>query len=375
MKRRTDHLFSLRGGLLLLGWFVFAACLCGCGGEAQPPAWEDFCAEMEQNFSENPDVLTPNYIDLDGWCYFLAEDSRQIYRFSQVDPQPEAIIQNAWGCMTVMEEGVLFLRGHENYIGSLFWDVQYDLILWQDGVETILWKNADIDSSDNNLVTVGDFLIYCGKSKMRVRPLMLEGAEPHVGKCIGDIPDIYDTQNLVWCDGKTLWYGVEKDTGSTAALRKMTLRTKAYTDQATTGWRSTGWDARHPWPLAVQNQQLYYVENGKLYVQTLDQLTARELRDIPENEEVNVYMTSTGEVMTLTKDHRRGQYTAQALSAGWSLEAEDRVMVETVFGNIAVVKRREYIDGYNYYLRTELYRVNTQAKTWVSSGKLYMETN
>ncbi len=110
MKRRTDHLFSLRGGLLLLGWFVFAACLCGCGGEAQLPAWEDFCAEMEQNFSENPDVLTPNYIDLDDWCYFLAEDSRQIYRFSQADPQPEAIIQNAWGCMTVMEEGVLFMR-------------------------------------------------------------------------------------------------------------------------------------------------------------------------------------------------------------------------------------------------------------------------
>lgn len=374
----TTHRFNSHKGVqLFFCCIVFAVCVSGCSlqGNSQQPTWEDFCAETEQTFSENSSPLTPNYVDSDGWCYFLAEDSRQIYRFSQEDPQPKVVIEDAWKCMTVIEAGVLFLRGHERYVGSHLWAVHYDLVLWQDGVETVLWKNSDIDPRDGNVVTVGNYLIYYRKSKIHIRPLILEDTVPSVGACIGDIPDIYHTQDFIWCDGETLWYGERNHTQAISALRALTLRTEVYTNYETSDWSSAGWDRRQPWPIGAQNGQLYFVQDGRLYMQDLKNLTVQELRDLQAYECANVYGTSTGEAMVFAKVPQQSRYITQNIAAGWTLESTDRIMVQTVFGDMAVVKCREYIDGYDYYPRTALYRLNTNAKAWESSGELYVEAS
>lgn len=348
-------------------------CSCGLQNGANNPTWDDFCAAMEDSYGEEPGTLTANYVDRDGWCYFLAEDSRQIYRFSEESPQWELIVEDAWGCMTVMDKGVLFLRGRGIYIGTLYWGNEYDLILWQDGIETLLWENTDIIPRDGCMLAVGNFLIYDGYGDLSVRPLLLDGENPKVGDSVGEITDCTATQRLLWCDGTTLWYGVRDETSAIDTIRAMELETKTNADSVTSGWKATGWDARYPWSIAVSDNQLYYVQDDRIYVQDLTQMRVQEVCAIPENTEAYAYGTSTGEALVLWQDYSQGWHITQDISAGWTLETSERITVQTVLGNIAIVKIREYIDGYDYCVRTALYELDTNKRIWQSNGDVYVE--
>ncbi len=337
--------------------------------------WTDFCKAMNQKFSEESGELTANYIDNDGWCYFLAEDEHRIFRFREDGEYPEVIIEDAWGCMTVTEDGVLFLRGHENYIGSYLWSIEYDLIFWQEGTETVLWEDAAISPRDGCMITVGDYLIYDGQDDLEIRPLLLDGDDPYIGKLIGTIRECTAIQRLLWTNGTELWYGVQNGAFSIDALRKMDIGTKAFIDSETTKWSATGWDVRHPWSMAVCKEKLYYYQNNIVYCQDLSTMTLKELYNISGKMDAQVYGTTTGEPLVLLEDYTKGinspdRFVTADLASGLKLLNKVQGQVQTILGDVAVVKTHDYVNDYDYFSRTALYRLDTGALIWISNGDI-----
>ena len=373
----NNHSGKIMRSLALLCLAVMLASSCGCkqSNIRNQSEWDDFCTALASEFQNVPGSLMPNYIDNDGWLYFLAEDERRIYRFNEETGYPEAIIEDVWGCMTVAENGVLFLRGCENFIGNQLWSVEYDLILWQEGTETILWEDADISPRDGCMITVGDYLIYDGQEDLEIRPLLLDGDTPHIGNIIGTIPGCTAIQRLLWTDGAELWYGVQNGSFSVDALRKMDISTKAFVDVETSKWSATGWDVRHPWPIAVSKENLYYYQNGIVYGQDLNTLTVQELCKISENMDARVYGTTTGEPLVLLEDYTKDisspvRFVTADLASGLKLLNKVEGQVQMILGDVAVVRIHDYVNDYDYFSRTALYRLDTDALFWISNGDI-----
>lgn len=220
----------------------------------------NFCAVAIEQYQEKPGRISPNYRDHE-WCYFWAADEWCIYRIKAGMKKPELVIEDACSSLTVTDQGILFLRKiQDNYIGDMLWSTRYDLMLWQDGTETTVWKDAQIACEDGSIATVGDYLIYRKKFNdgIYTRRLRWEVNRYSLGLQRKLFPGCKAIQSLLWADGASIWYAVDNVYGTVPYLKRLDLVTQKYS-KFEISFRGN-WDLYriHLVPFAVCEGNLYY---------------------------------------------------------------------------------------------------------------------
>lgn len=349
---------------------------------------KDFLQTVADIYTDVPGTLQPNYI-ADGWCYFLVEEEHAVYRIAEGAETPELVISNASGCITVTEDGVLFLRPTNRYMfdGTL-WRVQYDLMRWRDGVETMLWEDCDIHGQDGDMTVVGDFLVYCGgffSHSMRYRPLDETGVGPE--NRVFKTKDSFHLRDILWLDEAALWYARTTDPDTVKQLIGEDYYIFGVKDvvrlDLSTGTRETV-------PLHIKlphnrkpygiTRRLFGVNGGKLYYQQLDsgnlfaydfaegtseQVLQRVTEQYPDHE-ISFYRASTGECyVSILKDRTAVQLKMDTLE---SYPQKDQV--QTVFGSY-VIRYADRYDTSNYEVYHGMAVYDANNRLWGSNGTFY----
>ena len=351
---------------------------------------KDFLQTVADIYTETPGTLQPNYI-ADGWCYFLVEEEHAVYRIAEGAETPELVISNASGCITVTEDGVLFLRPTNRYMfNGTLWRVQYDLMRWRDGVETMLWEDCRIPGSDGSMAMVGDYLVYCHgifSCSVTCRALREDSLGP---EC-----KIFRTENTVrlrdilWLDGESIWYAVNTDRETVEQIIetdyynfavKDVVRLDLASGQATRIPLHTKLSAELNWT----TQRLYGIQDGKLIFQQLetDEMmaydfaageTAPVLAEITEaypDCPIYCYRASTGECY-LSVYTENAQITWD-LSAGKPIVPRE-MQVQTVFGGKLILYNiREDRSRYERYRGIAIYR-ETGGRLWAPRKETYCD--
>ena len=248
--------------------------------------------------------------------------------------------------------------------------MQYDLLLWQDGTEILLWKDTDISPKDGCMLSIGDYLFYHADGRICIRPIFVEGDTIQMGAQIGVFPDCAAMQNLLWTDGTSVWYAIaESAYGRITTVRRMNLETMQYLDYEVSFAGS--WDQGHSRPMAVYNGTLYYPTKTALYQLDLKTMNIREVTTFPETTEATVYGTDTGESLLRLEYNRNENFSTTDLITDMDLSFLGKDTVQTIYGNLVIAYEYEYINDYAYYPTTVVYRLDTSAEVWKSNGEYF----
>ena len=350
---------------------------------------KDFLQTVADIYADAPGTLQPNYI-ADGWCYFLVEEEHAVYRIAEGAETPELVISNASGCITVTEDGVLFLRPRNIYLGEILWRVQYDLFRWKDGRETLLWEDSRIHGTDSSMAVVGDYLVYCrGVFSHAVYYRCLHGNRLGPENWLFDTENTFRLRDILWLDGNSIWYAVKTDRETVEQIIEADYYDFAVKDVIRLDL-SSGQKTQIPLHMKLSarlngaTQRLYGIQDGKLIFQQLenDRLMAYDFaagESAPALEEIDeaypdcpiyCYRASTGECY-LSVDTENAQVTWD-LSAGKPIVPQE-MQVQTVFdGKMILYNIREDRSRYERYRGIAIYR-ETGGKLWAPRRELYFD--